>query len=328
MSLFITRGWSGAGDINDAQRNLCIQHAPNSTVFQTDYLSHHITLDTQAAYRYLPPQMAIIRAATGMSRTIDKRRPRHLTQAQQEEAHRHPRVQSLLRKKMDLEDMMKGQVRTVKSYKGTRIYKEYQEATQAYEREFNFQKKALLKEIKKKFKKEQPVIDIQNQIHGIKEEKDAALGGSDYLIPERAEVIDAFFTFVSSLPEEERKRRVRAINALVAFGCIQDGHRYLVRRGKRGSLTPVKRAVPKPLSLECKPTQCYLCRGNRKASLNKRNRKFHSIYDLKKHLIHYYVGRHKGSGPIACTMDGALLYGEQAVLNHGHRVHKTPTLLW
>jgi hypothetical protein len=54
-------------------------------------------------------------------------------------------------------------------------------------------KKKNKKEIKKKFKKEQPIIDIQNQIHRI---KDAALGRSDYLIPERAEVIDAFFTFV------------------------------------------------------------------------------------------------------------------------------------
>jgi hypothetical protein len=32
--------------------------------------------------------------------------------------------------------------------------------TQACEREFNFLKKAFLKEIKKKFKKEQPVINI------------------------------------------------------------------------------------------------------------------------------------------------------------------------
>ena len=149
-------------------------------------------------------------------------------------------------------------------------------------------------------KKEQPVIDIQHQIHRvtIKEEKDAALNGPECLIPERVEVIDALFTFATSSPEEERKRRVRAINALVALGRIQDGYRYPVRRGKRGPLMPVKRAVPKAFSLECEPTQCCLCRGNRKASLDKRNRKFHSIYDLKKHLIRYHVGRHKGSGPI------------------------------
>jgi Protein of unknown function (DUF3435) len=320
----------GTGHISDAQRNLCLQHAPNSTVFQTNYLSHHITASTHEAYRKLSPQTAIMQAATGMSRTIDKRRPRHLTQAQQEEAHRHPRVQSLLRKKINLKNIMKAQGRTVKSYKGTKIYREYQEATQAYENEFKFQKKALLKEIKRKFEKEQPVIDIQNQIHGmtIKEEKDIDLVGSLDLIPERLEVIDALLTFVTSLPEEERKRRVRAINALVALGRIQDGYRYPVRRGKRPPLMPMQRVVPEPLSLECKPTQCYLCRGNRKASTDKRTREFHSRGDLKKHLIRYHVQRHKGSGPISCTIDGAALCGEQAVLSHGHMVHKTPTLLY
>jgi hypothetical protein len=63
---------------------------------------------------------------------------------------------------------------------------DYQEATQVYAREFNFQKKALLK---RKVKKEQPVVDIQNQIQGLKEEKDAGLGGSHHLLPERIEVI-------------------------------------------------------------------------------------------------------------------------------------------
>jgi len=38
---------------------------------------------------------------------------------------------------MDLKDMMKGQDRTVKSYKGTRIYKEYQEATSTSRRRFS-----------------------------------------------------------------------------------------------------------------------------------------------------------------------------------------------
>ena len=144
--------WVVAGHISDAQRNLCLQHAPNSSVFQMNYLSHHITADTQAAYRNLPPQTAIIRAATGMSRTIDKRRPRRLTTAQKEEVHRHPKVQSRLRKKMDLKARMKAHGRTIKSYEGTEIYGEYQKVKRAYKSEFEFQKDALLKEIQKKFK--------------------------------------------------------------------------------------------------------------------------------------------------------------------------------
>lgn len=88
----------------------------------------------------------------------------------------------------------------------------------------------------------------------IKEEKDTSFLGSEGLMPKRLKVIDALFTFTTSSPEEDRKRRVRAINALVALGRIQDGYRYPVRRGKRPSLVPVRQAMPEPLSLECKPT--------------------------------------------------------------------------
>lgn len=153
----------------------------------------------------------------------------------QEEVHRHPRVQELLRMEMDLRAWIKAQGRTVKSYEGTDIYEEYQRTKRAYESEFEYQKKALLKEIKKKFEKEQPVIDIQNQIHrlAIKEEKDVAIDDLKDLIPERVHVIDALFNFATSSPEEERKRRVEAINALVTPGHVQEGYRYPVCRQKR-----------------------------------------------------------------------------------------------
>jgi hypothetical protein len=87
----------------------------------------------------------------------------------------------------------------------------------------------------------------------IKEEEDAALDSLECLISERVEVTDALFTFAMSSLEEERKRRVRAINALVALGHIQDGYRYPVRGRKQPPLVPVQRAVSEPLSLECKP---------------------------------------------------------------------------
>ncbi|OCK73115.1 hypothetical protein K432DRAFT_430744 [Lepidopterella palustris CBS 459.81] len=314
--------------ISDAQRNLCLQHAPNSTVFQRNYLSRHITADTQAAYRGLQPQTAMMRAATGLKRTINKKRPRHLTLVQEEEAHQHPRVQKLLRKKLDLKAWIKAQGRTVTSYQGTDVYEKYQRRKRDYESEFEFQKKAFLKEIKKKFEKEQPVIDVQNQIHGltIKEEKDAAINNPKHLIPERARVIDALFTFATSSLEEERKRRVKAINALVALGHVQDGYYYPVRRQKRLPLSPVPK-LPNPLSLECKPTQCFLCLGNKKAPLGKRTREFHSRGDLKKHLHRYHIDRHDGPGPIICPLDGEELRGAQEVLGHAHSVHKTPTLL-
>jgi hypothetical protein len=77
------------------------------------------------------------------------------------------------------------------------------------------------------------------------------LAGLEHSIPERVDVIDALLTFATTSPGEERKHRVRAINALVTLGRIQDGYRYTVRRGKRRPLMPVKQNLPKPLPLEC-----------------------------------------------------------------------------
>ncbi|KAJ9646989.1 hypothetical protein H2199_001975 [Coniosporium tulheliwenetii] len=283
--------------ISDSQRNLILQHS-SSQVFQHNYLSRHITADTQAAYRGLPPQVTVMRAATGMSRTIDKRRPRALTPEQVREAHRHLEVQNLFRIKEDLKTQIKSRGRTISSFQGTKIHDEYKKAQRAYLSEFEYQKKALLSEVKRRYRKEQPVTDIQRQIHGpqVQEEKDVG-DERKHLLPERVRVIDALFTFATSSPEEERKHRVEAINALVALGHVQDGFRRPASRQKGLTLSPIPK-LPELLPIECKPTQCFLCLGNKKAPLQNRVREFHSRGDLKKHLYRYHISRHQGGGPI------------------------------
>lgn len=97
-----------------------------------------------------------MRAATGLSRTTDERCLRHLTAAQEEEAHQHPRVQELLRKKLAIKDRAKAQGSTIMSYEGTTVHDEYRKA-----KRHELQRQRHKKAIKKKFEKEQPVIDIQ-----------------------------------------------------------------------------------------------------------------------------------------------------------------------
>ncbi|KAL8800746.1 MAG: hypothetical protein Q9182_004951 [Xanthomendoza sp. 2 TL-2023] len=99
--------------------------------------------DTQAAYRGLKLQTALMRAASWMSRTIDPRRPRKLTLAQQAEVDRHP------------------EKRSIASMKGTLLYDHYRQTYQAYRNLRRRHEKALLTEVKERYKKEQPVIDIQ-----------------------------------------------------------------------------------------------------------------------------------------------------------------------
>lgn len=67
------------GFISESQRNLILQHH-NSSVFLKSCASRYMP-DTSAAYRGLESQTALMRQASGMSRTIHRRRPRKLDDA-------------------------------------------------------------------------------------------------------------------------------------------------------------------------------------------------------------------------------------------------------
>lgn len=88
--------------------------------------------DTRAAYRGLETQTALMRVASGMSRTNDRRRPRRLTAAQQAEVNSHPEVRLLRRRFQSQKQWFTDQKRTVASTKGTPMYDEYQEAYRAH----------------------------------------------------------------------------------------------------------------------------------------------------------------------------------------------------
>ncbi|KAL9632741.1 MAG: hypothetical protein Q9164_005133 [Protoblastenia rupestris] len=115
-----------SSEITDAQRNIILQHH-NSSVFQKNYASRYMP-DTQAAYRGLKPQTSLMRAASGISRTIDPRRPRKLNLAQQAKVDRHPEVRLLRRRLKSLLQTFQDQKRSIASTKGTPLYDHYRQA--------------------------------------------------------------------------------------------------------------------------------------------------------------------------------------------------------
>jgi hypothetical protein len=82
-------------------QNLIMGHA-SITTFLKHYLSRRITVDTQAVVRGIQPQAALMRAACTMSRSIDYRRPRRLTQEQSASVDEDPSVRSLLNRREQL----------------------------------------------------------------------------------------------------------------------------------------------------------------------------------------------------------------------------------
>jgi len=287
--------------------------------------------DTQAAYRSLKPQTALMRAASGMSRTIDARRPRKLNLAQQAELDRHPEVRLLRRRLKSQLKIFQDQKRSITSMRGTPLYKDYRQTYQAHRNTRRRHEKALLKEVKERYKKEQPVIDIQRQLNGSPVAEQEVIQAAEYIFAERVQAIDALFTFATFSTEEECQRRAAAINALIALCKKQESQGFRrretdIRVKEELSFSPPP-SLSKTLPVECKATQCIFCLGNEDLSVADRLKTFASRGDLKKHFHRKHLRHHPNSQPIACPHPrcDVILNGTMHLQNHAEKVHRTPT---
>jgi len=320
----------GIGDITDAQRNIILQHH-NSSVFQKNYASRYMP-DTQAAYRGLKPQIALMRAASGMSRTIDPRRPRKLDLAQKAKVDRHPEVRLLRRRLKSLLQSFQSQKRSIASTKGTSLYNDYRQAYQAHRNSKRRHEKALLVEVKERYKKEQPVIDIQHQLKGLPVAEQKNLQAAEYVFAERVHAIETLFTFATSSTEEECQRRVAAINALIALCKKQEIRGFRRRRAdikvkeEQTSVSPPP-SLSETLPIECKATQCIFCLGNEDLSATDRLKTFAARGDLKKHFHRKHLRHHPDGQPIACPHPRCDVISTCTthLQNHAALIHKTPT---
>lgn len=127
----------------------------------------YITSDTRAAYRGLKPQTALMRLASGMSRTIDRQQPRKLNDAQKTQLDCRPEVRLLCRRQKKMFQFIKDNHGPIASMKGTSVYNKYQKVYQAHRNMKRRQEEVLLQEIKARYKREQPVIDIHRQLKGL-----------------------------------------------------------------------------------------------------------------------------------------------------------------
>ena len=220
---------------------------------------------------------------------------------------------------------------------GTPIYHEYQKAYLAHRNMKWRQEKALLQEVKARYKKDQPVIDIQRQLKGLLSVAPKTATVEDYVFIERVRAIDTLFTFTTSSPEEKRKRRMEAINALTALCCLQEGKRpcrpkasalTIKLKQNRTPLSALKgRSLSDSLPTECKPTQCIFCLGQEDLPAATRLRSFHSCGDLKKHFHREHLRHHPEGQPITCPHPKCHvdLTGRMYLQNHAALVHRTPT---
>ena len=146
------------------------------------------------------------------------------------------------------------------------------------------------------------MIDIQRQLEGLPSAELETAKAEDYVFVERVRVIDALFTFATSSPEEESRRRVEAINALTTLCRLQEGKRPR-RSNPSASDTKLERDLIRPsvlhlpslsdsITMECEATQCIFCLGCEVLPTETRLRSFHTRGNLKKHFHRKHLRHH------------------------------------
>jgi hypothetical protein len=275
-----------------------------------------------------------------MARTIDQRRPRALNDQQLAEVCRHPEVKLLQRVKEGLKRRIRAKHGTISRARGTKSYMKYQEAYRQVQSKKKAVKKAMMKEIKAKYREQQPVADIVSQLSGMSaknEHSKAEQRPQDRLGVERLRAFTALFTFATHDQVEECARRSEAMNAVTTLCRLQ---RPRVRRACRGKQTTPEPAIEessrngaktveagKPIPIECLPTQCIFCLGNVDFDYERRTKPFRRRDGLKKHFESVHLRHIPDGQAIDCPHPecNERLSNKQHLQNHAAKVHKTLT---
>lgn len=312
-----------------------MQHS-KSEVFQRHYLPRYINVDTQAAYRGTAPQSAVMRAASGMRRSIDPRRPRKLTAEQLASVEMDPRVAELHSKR---DQVIQGLAKAKRMRTSQRALLNLQSArrnaTLAYRREKRRRKQALLEKTKKDFDRHQAIADIQDQLHG--QSIDIPARASDAsLPPQRARVFQTLFTLPEPTSKKEVHRITRAIAALVPLSGARENHssfsevlgRTLEKAQRQPgqtnrSMMPTR--VPASAEVDSRPQhrqlQCFICFGDDTLSTQKRLKEFYSRRVLEKHLRRHHLRHISERSILICPIDGRKLCGHSRLISHWKAFH-------
>lgn len=318
----------------------------NSAIFQRNYLSRMIRYDTQAAYGGTAPRTELIQAANRMSRRIDPRRPKELTEAQSASIRQEDEIQELRGRRDELFQRIRHQFTFIYRAEGHAIYDQYEEAKRAVDRKIKTRERELLKQIHKEYDAVAPVQDMRAQLEGDTESLSPILSTSGpvrYALVERSRIAKAFFDPPSTRGAEGNVDwRVSIVDDMVSLCIRQEGRFRKARRIRRiharGSfldndaecpLNAVKSesesnsSIPHLFPVRCKPYQCLYCLGDTHLPLEERLHNLGSKHSLQRHLDRRHPFRPREPCPFphpecaAVTLDSVMHFKNHAAIIHG-----------
>lgn len=198
----------------------------------------------------LDPDEEFSKAVTRMSRWIDRRRPRHLSDVDRELVEKDPELQSAIRWQFELDSQC-----------GSRSYEPALRAMlEDQKRKVHNLRRRLQekrrKEIRRDFSRKQAVVDIERQLTGgaVSDEPAREVLRKEFAMPpEQILLVETFFTWPTTTDslEDEWTRRNKAVAAGIQYCGFQEGGPLRGRR-KRSAPSDNDDVVPSPLAQKIK----------------------------------------------------------------------------
>ena len=227
----------------------------------------------------------------------------------------------------------------------------YNKAVRELRNEKQRQRNRRVRENLKRYRNEQPVIDLERQLAGklVDTKVMDTLEHKSFMPPQHLMVIDATLTMPGTTFEAEYQRRINAINAMTAFCPVEEG------RPTPRPIQSCRRPVPdddepcppakrqrcvsndnteitlreamesvRIKNSEERPLICFLCLGNANLPLKERVLKYTTPGSLTRHFLRKHINPPWPARGVECNVCGIELLERKAeLLNHAEWYHGT-----
>ncbi|PYH95099.1 C2H2 finger domain protein [Aspergillus ellipticus CBS 707.79] len=230
-----------SGFVSEAQRSVIMNHASSRTFVQHYCPRQHAGM--QEIMCDLKPNLELLRAVSRMSRWIDQRRPRDLTDADRASVEKNPELQSALRWQFKLESQYNSsnnptlrEILEDQKWKVDNLRRSLQEK-QRKEVRRDFSRKQAVIDIEKQLAEGAAVNDIEKQLAegaAVNDEVAHQVLRKDFAMPpQQIGLVKTFFTWpTTDSLEDEWTRRNKAIAAGVEYCGFAEGGPLKGRRLK------------------------------------------------------------------------------------------------
>ncbi|KAJ6036024.1 hypothetical protein N7540_000303 [Penicillium herquei] len=227
-----------SGFVSEAQRNVIMAHATSRTFIKHYRPRRHTGL--QEIMCGINPDEEFSKAVTRMSRWIDRRRPRYLSDADRQEVEKDPELQSAVRWQVELEAQCDDRSHD------PALLEDQKRQVHNLRRRLQDKRR---KEIRRDFSRKQAVADIERQLTGgaVSDEPAREVLRNEFAMPsEQISLVETFFTWpTTDSLEDEWTRRNKAVAAAIQYCGFQEGGPLRGRR-KRAAPSDNENVVPPP----------------------------------------------------------------------------------